>query len=439
MTDEVVAEPSRLQDRLGPPVRRITLAQARRVALAAQGLADARPTGPINSGHVARVIDRLKLLQLDSVSALARAHYLPLFSRLGAYDMALLDRMAAHHGKRPPPARRRLFEYWAHEACLIPVAHQPLFRWRMAEALAGLGMWKGIAAYGRDHQDSVRRTLETIAARGPIGVSELEDAGQRAGAWWGWNDGKRALEYLFWTGQVTTAARRGFERLYDLPERVLPPEVLEAPTPQPEAAQRTLMMQAATVMGIATAGDLRAFYRLPAESAGLRLAELVEAGLLEHVAVAGWRQAAFMPKGAILPRKAEAVCLLVPFDPLVFERARVERLFGFTYRIEIYVPAEKRQHGYYVLPFLMGDRLVARLDLKRDRARCRLLVRSTHVEPGLAPAPVAEALARELRLMAAWLELERVEVAPRGELASTLLAMPDMKAAPDDPAPTDIA
>ncbi|HMR30022.1 MAG TPA: winged helix-turn-helix domain-containing protein [Geminicoccaceae bacterium] len=400
----------------------LSLVQARRIALAAQGLAGPRPAAPPGSAVLLRMIGRLGLLQLDSVSVLARAHYLPLFSRLGSYDRGWLDRAAAHDGRVLAPRRRRLFEYWAHEASLLPVEAQPLLRWRMERAMRGEGTWSGLARWARDNPQTVERVFREVEERGRLGVSELAEAGRRSGSWWGWNDGKAALEWLFWTGRLTASGRRGFERIYDLPERVLPEAVRALPTPEPGEAHRRLLRIAADALGVATASDLRDYFRLPLATSQRALAEIVEAGELRPVRVEGWRQQAYLAPSARLPRRATARALLAPFDPLVWERDRTERLFGFRYRIEIYTPASKRQHGYYVLPFLMGERLAARVDLKSERSAGRLLVRAAHGEPSIDRSTTAEALALELGLMAGWLGLGRVEVETRGDLAPDLLA-----------------
>ena len=417
-------------------------AQARRIALAAQGLDRPRAAGGPSAAQLLRAIARLGLLQLDSVSVVVRAHYMPLFSRLGPYDRTLLDRLAAHDGVPAVPRRRRLFEYWAHEASLLPIELQPLLRWRMARAEQGLGTWSGLTRWARANPHAVERALREVEARGRIGVSELSGAGSRSGSWWGWSDGKAALEWLFWTCRLTAAGRRGFERLYDLPERVLPAEVRNLPTPDEADAQRRLLQHAAEALGIATDSDLRDYFRLPVAGFRQRLAELVEEGLLRPVRVEGWRQPAWLSVTARLPRRAEGRALLAPFDPLVWERDRTERLFGFRYRIEIYTPAGKRQYGYYVLPFLMGDQLAARVDVKTDRSMGRLLVRAAHAEPLVRQAEVAAALAAELRLMAGWLGLERVEVEAKGDLAPALVACDGMSAAlvgalDDEPAVLD--
>lgn len=381
---------------------RLSLAQARRAALAAQGFGEGRPAGPITARHPRRSVARLGLLQIDSVSAVVRAHYMPLFSRLGAYPRALLEDAAWG-----APRRRELFEYWAHEASLLPLALHPLLRWRMARAERGRGIYGGLARFGAERRDAVEAVFRTVEARGPLAAGDLE--GPRGpGGWWGWSDAKRALEWLFWAGRLTTATRRGsFERLYDLPERVLPERIMALPTPSEAEAQRALLALSARAHGVATAGDLRDYFRLDAADVAPRLAELVEAGTLVPVAVEGWDRPAYLHAEARIPRRIEARALLAPFDPLVWERARAERLFGFRYRIEIYVPAAKRQHGYYVLPFLLGEALVARVDLRADRAAGVLRVIAVHHEPG-APLETDEALAAELALMAAWLGLHGV-------------------------------
>ncbi len=392
----------------------IPAALARRIAIAAQGLAEPRPTGPIDRRHLRAVLARIALLQIDSVSVLARAHYLPLFSRLGGYPREMLD--AAAWGPRP----RALFEYWAHEASLLPLRLQPLLRWRMDRAAAFAGCYGELATFARERSGYVEQVFAAIVGRGALVSSDLE--GPRGpGGWWGWSDSKRALEFLFWSGRITTATRRGFERVYDIPERVFPAAILNAPTPSPADAQRELLRMAAAALGVATASDLRDYFRLDPADAKPRLAELVEAGELLEVTVEGWNAPAYLHSPARRPRRVAACALLAPFDPLIWERTRTERLFGFRYRLEIYTPAAKRQHGYYVLPFLLGDRLVARVDLKSSRVTATLLVLAAHAEPH-APEATAEALARELWSMAIWLGLDDVEVRPIGELAAALRA-----------------
>ncbi|MER8519720.1 winged helix-turn-helix domain-containing protein [Mesorhizobium sp. M0643] len=390
---------------------RISLATARRIALAAQGVNDPRPTGTPDRRHLARVLARTGLLQIDSVSAVVRAHYMPLYSRLGPYKLALLDNAAVTR-------KRMVFEYWAHEASFLPVETYPLMRWRMQRAERGDEMYSGLAKWGREHAAYIEDIYREVAERGPIAASAFE--GQKgSGGWWGWSHAKHAFEWLFWAGRITTAHRRGFERFYDLPERVLPPAVLALPIPCPEDAHRELLRISARAHGIATAGDLRDYFRLsPADIKG-RIEELVEAGDLLPVSVEGWSKTAYLHKDARLPRKIEARALLAPFDPVVFERSRTERLFDFHYRIEIYTPAEKRRYGYYVLPFLLGDSIVGRVDLRADRPAGVLRVHAAYAEPG-APPQTAAALFEELKQMQGWLGLERIEVTAAGDLGRPL-------------------
>ncbi len=391
---------------------RLSTAQARRLALAAQGFVDPRPVGVPDRRALRRVVGRTGLFQIDSVNVLTRAHYLPLFSRLGPYPVRLLDRAAYQ-------APRELFEYWGHEASLLPVDVQPLLRWRMAQARTE--SWGGMRRIAEERPGFVADVLAEVRRNGPVSAGDLEhlhdtDRPRRAGPWWDWSHVKRALEFLFWAGEVTTASRRGFERLYDLPERVLPAAVLSTPTPDRSDAQRELLRRAVGSLGVATERELRDYYRLSVADARARVAELVEDGGLLPVHVEGWRGPAYLDPHARLPRRVSARALLAPFDPVVWERSRAERLFGFRYRVEIYVPAPQRVHGYYVLPFLLGDRLVARVDLKSERARGVLLVQAAFAEPD-APAGTAAELAAELTALAGWLGLSAVEVADRGDLA----------------------
>jgi uncharacterized protein YcaQ len=382
------------------PRHSMSAAEARRLALAAQGFAEPRPSIGTARRDVLRTVRRLGLVQIDSVNVLVRSQYLPLYSRLGAYDRTSLDELA--YGGR----RRKLFEYWGHEASLLPVEQQPLLRWRMERARNGDGLWGGVARFGREHAGFCETVLAEIRDRGPVGVSELAAAGRRKGGWWGWSEGKVALEWLFWTGQVTTRGRRGtFERVYDLPERVLPTTVLAAPTPDAAVAQRQLLRIAQRALGVATERDLRDYFRLPVADARARLAELVEAGEFVPVQVEGWRAPAYVARDVRVPRRIDACALLSPFDSLVWFRDRMQRLFDFHYRLEIYTPAHKRRHGYYVLPFLLGDRLVARVDLKADRGSGRLRTLSTHLEPAADRGQVKSALREELHRLAGWLDL----------------------------------
>jgi uncharacterized protein len=395
---------------------KLSLAAARRIAIAAQGLDHPRPASAAPR-HVRATVARLGLLQIDSVNVLQRAHYLPLFARIGAYDTALLDGQA-YCGRR-----RRFFEYWGHEASLLPCDAYPLLRWRMEAAARGERVYSGLVDFARRKRKLIERVRAEVAARGPLSASELETGAARgAGGWWGWSDAKRAIEWLFWCGEVTTAARRGagFERVYDLTTRVLPQAALDAPVPSREEAQRALLLRAAAASGVATGGDLADYFRLPPQDARLRLAELVEAGALLPVKVEGWRNPGYLHPDARLARRVAARALLAPFDPLVWERDRAQRLFGFRYRIEIYTPAHRRVHGYYVLPFVLGERLVARVDLKADRAARLLRVQSAHGEAATDFGATAEALAIELKAMAAWLGLDGVAPPARGDLAPRL-------------------
>jgi len=398
--------------------------QARRLALAAQGFGRARPRGRVDARHLRRVIDDVGLLQLDSVNVFLRSHYMPLFSRLGPYPREALDRLAWHEdgqGHTRRARRRDLFEYWGHEASLLPVELQPLLRWRMARV--DQFAWKGVRRMAAETQ-LLEFVLEQVREHGPLRAADLSLEGRQRepGEMWSWSEEKTALEYLFFSGQLCAARRVNFERLYDLPERVLPPQVLEAPTPTQEEAQRQLLLIAAKRLGVATEPDLGDYFRLPRAESKARVAELAESGDLIPVAVEGWSQPAYLaterPTG--LRRVASARALLTPFDSLVWARERTERLFDFRYRIEIYVPAPKRVYGYYVLPFLLGDRLVARVDLKSDRQAGVLRVQSAFAEEGADPAYVAAELAEELRTLSEWLGLGGVAVGRKGDLASPL-------------------
>jgi uncharacterized protein YcaQ len=390
---------------------KISLRTARRIALAAQGFADPPPSGPVNRRHLQRVLSRTGLFQIDSVSAVVRAHYMPLYSRLGPYPMALLDDASAGR-------KRLLFEYWAHEASLLPVETYPLMRWRMERAGRGEEMYPGLARWGRENMALIEETFQEVAARGPIAASAIEGH-KGSGGWWGWSAAKHAFEWLFWAGRITTAHRRGFERYYDLPDRVLPKAILDLPTPSPRDAHRELLSLSARAHGVATYADLRDYFRLAPEDTRQAIGELVEAGELLPVGVEGWNRPAWLHKDARIPRKIEARALLAPFDPVVFERTRSENLFGFRYRIEIYTPVEKRQYGYYVLPFLLDDTVVARVDLKADRPAGVLRVHAAFAEPD-APADTAAHLLDELKRMQAWLGLERLDITPAGDLGPAL-------------------
>ena len=380
----------------------LSLAEARRIALAAQGFTDPAPRGAVDRRLLKRVIARTGLLQIDSVNVLVRSHYLPAFSRLGPYDVTVLERAA--YGRD-----RFLFEYWGHEASLLPLELQPLLRWRMERAKRGTGTWGRVSRLIAEQPALLRRIRDEIAARGPTAASAFEGA-RGTGSWWGWSDTKTALEALFWCGEITTAYRKGFERVYDLPERVLPRAILDRPTPSEHDAQRELVRIAARATGIASARDLRDYFRLDLADARERIAELVAAGELERVSVEGLRGERYLLRGTRVPRTVDARALLSPFDSLIWERTRTRELFGFDFRLEIYTPRHKRVHGYYVLPFLLGDTLVARVDLKLDRGAGLLRAIATHVEPGVRKREIVPALREELHAMAAWLGAREVGV-----------------------------
>ncbi|MGX6602628.1 winged helix-turn-helix domain-containing protein [Micromonosporaceae bacterium Da 78-11] len=394
----------------------LSVAQARRVTLAAQGFTDPKPGGATDLRHLRRVLRRLHLIQMDSVNVLQRAHYLPLYSRLGPYPVALLERAAY----RKP---RELFEFWGHEASLITTDLQPLFRWRMARA-ADLA-WGSIRRIVVEQPDLVAWVLDEVRDRGPITAAEIEhDAPRRKDHWgWNWSVVKQALEWLFYTGQVTAAERTtSFARRYDLPERVLPAAVLNAPTPAPEDAFRALVELAARSLGVAAEPELRDYFRLPVDGFKRAVAELVEDQVLRPVAVPGWKQPTYLHHEARLPRRVHAATLISPFDPLIWERARTERLFDLSYRIEIYVPAPQRLYGYYVLPFLLGDRFAARVDLKADRKTGVLQIPAAWLEPTADQEQTAVALAAELHRLAGWLGLTSIATPERGDFAGPLSA-----------------
>jgi uncharacterized protein YcaQ len=402
------------------PVEVIGAPAARRAALAAQGFAASRPAGPITRRHIVRTLDRIRLLQLDSVNVAVRAHYMPLFSRLGRYDRALVDDAAWAHSARRP---RLLVEYWAHEASLLPVHDWPLLR---ANAKPD-GWWRHYAPLVDAHPGIVDDVLAAVKQLGPVGAGELEavlgGATRRrppGASWWNRSDVKRICEFLFGIGVLTTGTRRHFQRLYDLPERVLPPDVLATPIPAESEAARALTRRAAAALGVATEPDLRDYYRIAPQHSRRAVAELVESGELEPVEVRGWRHPAYRIPGLPVPRRVTGRALLCPFDPLVWERARTERIFNFRYRIEIYVPEPKREYGYYVVPFLLDGELVARVDLKADRGAGVLRVPGAFAETGVEVPRVAAELAAELRALAEWLQLDGVVVGERGDLSVDL-------------------
>ncbi len=388
------------------------------MALAAQGLdGTARKRG--NNSGIAGLIDKLGLLQIDSVNVLARSHYLPLHARLGSYSKAELDALA--WGQTP-----KLFEYWAHEASLLPVALHPLLRWRMEDARDGATGWLRTAQFLTEQADLVDRALAEIRDRGPLAASELQMGERGAGGWWGWSEAKRTVECLFAAGRLAVITRRGnFERVYGLPEMALAPDVLAQPTPSRDEAQRGLLTIAANALGIATEKDLRDYFRLNPADTKRGIAALVEEGTLIPVTVKGWPPA-YRARDAVLPKRIKHQSLLSPFDNAIWHRDRTERLFNMRFRLEIYTPAAKRVHGYYVLPFLEDDAITARVDLKADRAGSALLVKAAHSEPGKTPDTAAR-LASELRNMADWLGLEDVQIEPVGGFAAELAGASNVK------------
>jgi len=388
-------------------MRTLTNAQARRIALHAQGFTDTAPTGRVDVRHFRRVVRRTGVVQLDSVNVLARAHYLPFFSRLGSYDQDTLDRWLWNSGE--------LFEYWGHEASLLPIDTRSLFAHRMNDDTH----WGSIERLGRERPDFIDHILNEVRTRGPLTVSDLDAEERRSDAWWGWRAEKLALEWLFFRGRLTVAGRPNFARLYDLPERVHP-QALTWPAAAVEDARKELLLRAAKAHGIGTAADLADYYRMRVPTARPLLDDLVRSGRLQLAEVIGWSGTVYVHPDASLPRRTEGAALIGPFDPLVWFRPRVGRLFGFRYRIEIYVPAEKRQFGYYVLPFLLDGELVGRVDLKADRKRSVLLARSSYVEDGHDRMRIARAMAAELRSMARWLGLGDLEIDRKGNLAGLL-------------------
>lgn len=390
-------------------MRRLTLDQARRYALAAQGFAEPRPAGRIDVRHYRRVVDRIGLVQIDSVNVFSRTHYMPFFSRLGDYDRAALDAWLWTSGE--------MFEYWGHEASLIPTRDHLLWRWRMN----GTFNWQRLEEMRQEHPEYLDEVLSQVRERGPLRTAELRDPGERDGtSMWGWSKGKVALEALFMGGKVSTATRHNFVRMYDLSERVIPAEHYESDDPAPEEAQSELLLRAARSMGVATGTDIADYPRIRMPEARPLIERLVAAGELIEVEVEGWGRTAYLHPEATVPRRVEGRALLSPFDNLIWFRDRVERMWDFHYRIEIYVPEPKRVYGYYVLPFLLDDDLVARVDLKSDRKAGALLVKGAFAEPDVDRARVGRELRAELETVAKWLGLDEVRVSRNGDLAPML-------------------
>jgi len=390
----------------------MTIDEARRCALAAQGLTGARPNGRIDRRHLRAAVRNMGLIQIDSVNVLVRSQELPLFARLGPHPRDLIPRATA---------AGELFEYWVHEASHVPTEHHPLHRWKMSQP----HRWSGITRVVSRRKGLVEEVFARVRDEGPLVAGDLSRRSGPKGPWWDWDDAKVALEYLFWGGRVTAYRRENdFARVYDLPERVIPASVLALPTPPERDARKRLLELAAGHLGVGTVADLADYHRQKATDCRPLVAELAEEGRLEPVSVDGWRDTAYVVPGVRVPRRVEPRALLSPFDPVVWNRDRAERLFSFRYRIEIYTPAAKRVYGYYVLPFLLGEQLVARLDLKADRASGTLQVLGAfaeeHIRTSAQTTAVVEAVAGELGLMAGWLGLERVDVRRNGVLARHL-------------------
>lgn len=386
---------------------RISLDRARRMALGAQGFADPAPGSRVDVRHFRRVLSRVGVVQLDSVNVIARAHYLPFFARLGPYDPAALDQWLWRSGE--------LFEYWIHEASLTSMEQWPQLTYRMRKPHP----WKSIERINREQPGFVQRVLDEVRDAGPLRVGELSEGSGRTGPWWGYGPGKLALEWLFVRGQIAIADRPNFTRMYDLTDRVIPAAVRETEVAE-ESAQRALLRDAVRHHGIGTVADLADYHRLKITPARAHLEALATAGEIVEVTVDGWPSPVYMDPELSVPRSIRGSALLAPFDPVVWFRARAERLFGFRYRIEIYTPKPKRVHGYYVLPFLLDGQLVGRVDLKADRARGRLLVQGAFAEEGQDRRRVAAALGKTLESMAVWQGLDEIEIAPNGDLSPFL-------------------
>ena len=397
---------------------KLSAAAARRLALGAQGFGERRPTGTIDRRHLRRILDRVGLIQIDSVNVMVRSQEMPLFARLGPHPRDLIPKATVAGD---------LFEFWGHEASHIPTADHALYRWKMArgEELA----WRHVADLNKRSPGLLDEIEQRVRIDGPVVAGDVSRRVGPKGTWWDWDDGKVALEHLFWCGRLTARRRMSdFARVYDLPERVIPAAHLNVPTPTEADARKALLLQANRAMGVATARDMAVYHRQKPKETKALINELVEAESMIPVTVEGWGEPAYLDPVAKIPRSITAASFLSPFDSVCWERDRLERVFGFRYRIELYTPQPKREYGYYVLPFLMGDRFVGRADLKADRHAGVLLVQGVYGEADIAPSgrgAIAEAMAGELTAMAGWLQLDRVGVVGRGDLAGTLQAALD--------------
>ena len=375
----------------------LTIVEARSLALAAQGFDKPRSKSKSSTADAVEVIKKLGVIQIDSVNVLVRSQELPLFARLGDHDRNAISKATA---------QGKIFEYWGHEAAILPVEIQPLFRWKMNAARTGKIKHWGLTSFYADNKAFVKRILKHVEANGPVTARELSTRTTKKSSWWDWDEAKTALEYLFLTGQLMSCGRGSdFARIYDITERVLPSKILNTPTPTEDEARKQLLVRAAKAQGVATLTDLADYYRQKTAVIKPLVNELVEQGELREVTVDTWVEKAFVHRSAKPPKKLYATALLSPFDSLVWCRPRNERLFDFHYRIEIYTPKEKRKFGYYVLPFMMNGELVGRVDLKADRANAKLLVQSVHTEKGIKRASINGALTDELRALANWLQL----------------------------------
>ena len=380
----------------------LSIADARHIALAAQGFDTARPKIKATQRHVDGLISRLGVIQIDSVNVLVRSQELPLFARLGNHDRNAIPKATE---------AQKLFEYWGHEAAHLPVDVHPLFRWKMDAARTGRVTHWGLTSFYEENKAFVKRTLKHVEKNGPTTSRELSTRTEKKGTWWDWDEAKVALEYLFLTGELMSRGRGSdFARIYDTPERVLPLRIINAPTPSEHDARKQLLVRSAIAQGVATASDLADYYRQKLATVKPLIAELIEEGELRTVSVDSWSEKAFVHRDAKLPKQLHATALLSPFDSLVWCRPRNERLFSFHYRIEIYTPKEKRKFGYYVLPFMMNGEMVGRVDLKADRANGVLQAHSVHTEKGVKRSSMNEALNAELDAMATWLGLEQVQI-----------------------------
>ncbi len=391
-------------------MRTISIDAARRIALGAQGFNGGRPTGRIDVRHFRRVMDTIGLVQLDSVNVCVRTHYMPFYSRLGPYDQVALDQWLNESGEN--------FEYWAHAAAVLPVDRYPQWRWKMGE----MTVWRRAEALLEAHPELLDDVREQVLENGPLTVRDLDAPNRRSEPWWGYGPGKVALEMLFANGDIAALRTKNFTRLYDSPARMIDPAAFNAPELPKEEAYRVLLRDAVRHQGIGTVPDISDYFRLHMSKSALILARLAETGDIEEVEVRGWTGPVYLDPDAIRPRRIGGATLLSPFDPITWYRERAERLFGFEYRIEIYVPEPQRIYGYYTLPFMLDGELVGRVDLKADRKRKALLVRSAWREEGTDPEQVASALMTELHTFAQWLDLDDIEIGTRGNLASELRA-----------------